>query len=127
YERNAGQPQPRDGGVGVAGRIRATGGEADIAPADAGVGQRRAAGVDGHIEAADAVMAAERVDPDADDRDIRAAHDSSPGANAKVSRGPPSAPSASCSVTRIGIPIRSRSGSRSVRIPSTRISPPSST
>jgi len=68
-------------------------------------------------------VAAERVDPEADDRDAAPAV-SSTGAKAYVNPAPPGA---SISTSSIGIPIRKRAGSRSVSRASTRTWPASST
>ena len=70
-ERHAGEAEHRDRGVGVAGGVRAAGGEVDVLPADAGVARARArAAIGGHLEAGHARVAAERVDAEADDGDV---------------------------------------------------------
>ena len=127
-ERHPGQTEPRHARVGVAGGVRAAGREADLAPRHAGVGERRPGCVDGHVEAGDAFVSAERVDPRPDDRDVLGRHAcSSTAAKAKVTRCSPAGLSAAVVARRIGMPIRRRAGSGSDRSPSTRISPPSST
>ena len=52
--------------------VRSAGGEVDVLPADAGVGERAARGDRRHLQAGDALVAAERVDADADDGDVLA-------------------------------------------------------
>ncbi len=104
--------------------VRAAGGEVDLLPAQAGVGERAAGGDRRHLQAADALVAAERVDAEADDRDV-VAHAAAPGRNANVSA--PESPGAGISVSSIGMPISSSSGSTSVSRASTRTSPGSST
>ena len=120
---HAGEPEHRHRRVGVAGGVRAAGGEVDLLPAEAGVGERGAGGVRGHLQAGDARVAAEGVDAEADDGDV-VAHAGSTGRNAKVTARVPGAGSASAPS-----PCRSRScaGSDSVRRASTRTSPGSST
>ena len=84
-------------------------------PAQAGVLERGAGGVRGHLQAGDAGVAAERVDAEADDGDV-VAHS---GLKAKAASG--------ISVSSISMPISSFEGSDSVRRASTRTSPGSST
>ena len=81
-ERHAGEAEHRDGRVGVAAGVRTTGRELHVLPADAGVAQR-GPGRDGrHLEARHALVAPERMDADADDRDLGRAHGSSTGRKA---------------------------------------------
>ena len=128
-ERQAGEPEAGDRGVGVAAGVRSAGGEVDLLPADARVGERTASGDRRHLQAGDALVAAERMDADADDGDVlghrSASSSSSAGRNAKVTV--PESPGAAIRVSSIGIPMRSRAGSASVRRASTRTSPGSST
>ena len=67
-ERQPGEPELVDEGVGVATVPAAAERELDVVPADAGVGEREAGRVHGLLAAGDAVVAAERVDADPDDR-----------------------------------------------------------
>ena len=114
-EGHAGEAEHGHGRVGVARGVGAAGGEVDLVPAQAGVGERGAGGVCGHLQAGDAGVAAERVDAEADDGDV-VAHDS--GLKAKGASG--------ISVSSISIPISSFAGSDSVSRASTRTSPGSS-
>ena len=120
-EREPGRAEVGHHRVGVAGVLAAAVGDLDVAPGDAGIGERAADRVDAHREAADAVVPPERVDPGSDDGDLRHGP-GSVGANAYVLTPP-----CSIATTSIAWPIRRRAGSLSVSSPSTRSAPGSST
>ena len=81
-ERHAGEAEHRDGGVGVAPRVGAAGGELDVPPAEARVAERRARRDRGHVEPGDARVAAEGMDAHPDHRDDRRTRSWSAGAKA---------------------------------------------
>ena len=110
--------------VGVARGVRAAGGEVDLLPSDTGIREGGANRMGAHLEAGDAGMAPEGMDPQPDDRDVLG-HRSSTGRNANVMTS--ARPGAGISVSSIAIPIRSRAGSDSVSLASTRTSPGNST
>ena len=121
-EGQAGEPERRHRRVGVARRVGAAGGEVDLLPADARVGQRRARGDRRHLEAGDARRGG-RTGGCRGRRPRRRSCATGPNAKVIVSRSP----GAGISVSSIGMPICSRSGSDSVSRASTRTSPGSST
>ena len=67
-ERDAGQPDHADDGVGIGDRPTAARRGPDVAPLHAGVGDRGEDGVDAHLHGRLALEPAERVQADADDR-----------------------------------------------------------
>src|SRR5262249_35841080 len=123
-ERQAGEAERRDRRVGVAAGVRAAGREVDLLPAQARVGERAARGERRHLQGADALVPAERVDAEAGDRDV-VAHPAASGRKANASV--PEAPGAGISVSSIAMPISSSSKPTSVSRASTRTSPGSST
>ena len=92
-ERDAGEPEQRDDRVGVVDLVAAAERELDVAPLDAGVGERAADRDRAHLDARHAREAAERVQPHTDDRDVHLRVLSSPqptGRNANVTTSLPS-------------------------------------
>ncbi len=76
-ELQTGEAQLGHHHVGRAGGLAATEGELDVAPGQPGVGQRPAHGNDSLVDALHAVVTAELVHPDADDRNV-VGHDPPP-------------------------------------------------
>ena len=69
-ERDAGEPEQRDDRVGVVDLVAARERELDVAPLDAGVGERPPDRDRAHLDARHVAEPAERVQPHADDRDV---------------------------------------------------------
>src|SRR5439155_15425643 len=131
-ELDAGEAEVGDQRVGVSGRVAAAEGELRVGPSHPRVAQRLAGRVRALGPPAHAGMAAERVDPDADDGDISHATASSAassvGANAKVETCSPEWPSWNGMITNSsGMPIRNCRQSSATRRDSTRISASRST
>src|SRR5581483_1893511 len=115
-ERDPGGTEVGDHRVGVAGVVAAAVCKLDVAPRDAGVGEGATRCLDAHGEPAHSLVAAERVDPPADNRDGGHAHVTvSSGSNAYDGT-----PAWWYATTRIGIPILSLFESLSVNLPATR-------
>ena len=130
-ERDAGEPEERDHRVGVVDLVAAAERELDVAPLDAGVGERPADRDRAHVDARHSGEAAERVQAHAHDGDV---HVSSfpraqpTGRNANVTTSLPSSSVRNGTTTSsISMPCASRSGSASVRRVSTFTSSGSST
>ena len=73
-ERDAGEPEERDDRVGVVDLVAPAERELDVAPVHARVGEGPTDRDRAHVDARHAGEAAERVQPHADDRDVRSCH-----------------------------------------------------
>src|SRR5262249_20740302 len=69
-ERDPGQAEQRDDCVGVVDFVATAEGELNVAPLDAGVGKGPANRDRAHVDTRDAGKPTERVEPDADDRNV---------------------------------------------------------
>ncbi len=124
-------PSSADERVGVAAVATPAECALHVLPADAGVGERLAGGVD-RLLPTRRVVPSEGMDADADDGDAHVGHcparAPTTGRNANVTTSLPSARRLNGTTTSsIGAPISSRSGSFSVSSDSTMTSPSSST
>ena len=114
-ERDAGEAQERDDGVGVVDLVAAAERELDVAPLDARVRERAADRDRAHLDARHAGEAAERVQPDAHDGDVHCVVLSSAaqptGRNANVTTSLPSSSVRNGTTTSsISMPERQRVG-----------------
>ena len=135
-ERDPGEAQQGDDGIRVVDLVASCERELDVAPGDAGVGERVADRDRTHLDAGRLAEASERVQPHSDDRHIhvhslllgRPGVDQVTGRNTKVTTSLPSSSVRNGTTTSsISMPFVSTSGSHDVRRVSTFTSPGSST
>ena len=135
-ERDPGEAQERDDGVGVVDLVAPRERELDVTPGDPGVGERVADRDRAHLDAGRLAEAPERVQPHSDDRyvhvhslsSVRPGVDQVTGRNAKVTTSLPSSSVRNGTTTSsISMPFVNTSGSHEVRRVSTFTSPGSST